>query len=235
MSDKSPDRNGKSAKAMRLSRRSLMQAGLGVSAAGLLLRGGTLPAFAAEHPALGTYPAGTTGSSVFVGGVMPLTGPYSSSGKDMQLGFEMAVDHLNNGSAVTEQIPTLKKGNGVLGKKIEFQVADIRNQAGSGGRGRDPLHPRQQGDHADRHRQQRGVDRRREARPARARRRHDRQSAAPTIPPARIASVTASAPSRPPIWRRRRCRRCWPRSSASTSRPLIWCPTTPTATASTTR
>ena len=55
---------------------------------------------------------------------MPLTGPYSSSGKDMQLGFEMAVDHLNKGSAVTEQIPTLKKGNGVLGKKIEFQVAD---------------------------------------------------------------------------------------------------------------
>lgn len=75
MSDESPDRNGKSAKAMRLSRRNLMQAGLGVSAAGWLLRGGTLPAFADEHPALGTYPAGTTGSSVFVGGVMPLTGP----------------------------------------------------------------------------------------------------------------------------------------------------------------
>ena len=53
MSDESPDRNGKSAKAMRLSRRNLMQVGLGVSAASLLLRGNTLPAFAAEHPALG--------------------------------------------------------------------------------------------------------------------------------------------------------------------------------------
>ena len=63
MSYKSHDRNGKSATAARLSRRGLMQAGLGVSAAGLLLRGGTLPAFAAEHPALGTYPAGTTGSA----------------------------------------------------------------------------------------------------------------------------------------------------------------------------
>ena len=107
-----------------LSRRGLMKAGLGATAAGLLLRSTTLPALAKEYPALGTFPAGTSGSSVFVGGVMPLTGPYSSSGKDMQLGFELAVEHLNNGSRVTEQIPSLKKGNGVLGKKIEFQVAD---------------------------------------------------------------------------------------------------------------
>ncbi len=63
----------------------------------------------------------------------------------------------------------------MLGKKIEFQVADIRDQAGYRGRGRDPLHPRQQGDHADRRRQQRSVDRDGEARPARARRLHGRQ------------------------------------------------------------
>ena len=125
MPPKTFDHNGSSAKAdMSVSRRTLMKAGLGVTAAGFLLRGRTLPAFAKDNPALGTFPAGTTGSSVFVGGVMPLTGPYSSSGKDMQLGFELAIDHLNNGSRVTEQIPTLKKGKGVLGKKIEFQVAD---------------------------------------------------------------------------------------------------------------
>ncbi|MFZ3311313.1 MAG: substrate-binding protein [Xanthobacteraceae bacterium] len=120
-SSKKPQSDGQSTDAA-LSRRKLMQAGLGATAAGFLLRGA--PAFAADHPALGTYPAGTTGSSVFVGGVMPLTGPYSSSGKDMQLGFEMAVAHLNNGSPITEQIASLKKGGGVLGKKIEFQVAD---------------------------------------------------------------------------------------------------------------
>ncbi len=125
MSHRSSSTDGKSAKADRpVSRRSLMKAGLGVTAAGLLLRDGSLPAFAAEHPALGTYPAGTTGSSVFVGGVMPLTGPYSSSGKDMQLGFELAVEHLNNGSRVTAQIPTLKKAKGLLGKKLDSQVAD---------------------------------------------------------------------------------------------------------------
>ena len=119
------NRRGNSAKTgASVSRRTLMKAGLGATAADFLLRETALPAFAADRPALGTFPAGTSGSSVFVGGVMPLTGPYSSSGKDMQLGFELAVEHLNNGSRVTDQIPTLKKGKGVLAKKVEFQVAD---------------------------------------------------------------------------------------------------------------
>jgi len=125
MSRTPSDRNSKSAIGKTaVSRRTLMQAGLGVTAAGLLLRETALPAFAANYPALGTFPAGTSGSSIFIGGVMPLTGPYSSSGKDMQLGFELAVDHLNNGSRVTDAIPTLKKGKGVLGQKIQSQVAD---------------------------------------------------------------------------------------------------------------
>ena len=114
---------------LSLSRRALMKAGLGATAAGFLLRGATVPALAQKsYPALGTFPAGSSGNTIFVGGVMPLTGPYSSSGKDMHLGFELAVDHLNNGSRITEQIPTLKKGKGVLGKKIEFQVADSQTQ-----------------------------------------------------------------------------------------------------------
>jgi branched-chain amino acid transport system substrate-binding protein len=108
-----------------LSRRNLMIAGVGATAAGFFLRDTVSSALAEQtYPALGTYPSGVRANSVFVGGVMPLTGPYSSSGKDMQLGFELAVDHINNGSRVTEQIPTLKAGRGVLGKKIEFQVAD---------------------------------------------------------------------------------------------------------------
>jgi ABC-type branched-subunit amino acid transport system substrate-binding protein len=108
-----------------LSRRGLMKAGLGATASGALLRGATFPALAQKsYPALGTFPAGVGAKSVFVGGVMPLTGPYSASGKDMRLGFQLAIDHLNNGSRVTEQIPTLRKGKGVLGKKLEYQVAD---------------------------------------------------------------------------------------------------------------
>ena len=115
--------------ALRMSRRGLMKASLGATASGLLLPAVTAPALAQKsYPALGTFPAGASGKSVFVGGVMPLTGPYSSSGKDMQLGFELAVEHLNKGSRITEQMPTLKKGNGVLGKSIEFQVADSQTK-----------------------------------------------------------------------------------------------------------
>jgi ABC-type branched-subunit amino acid transport system substrate-binding protein len=124
MSQEPFDRNRAAKAGGLISRRSVLQAGAGVTAAGLLLPKSTLPAWAEDHPALGTYPAGTSGSSVFVGGICPITGPYSASGKDMQLGFQMAVDHLNNGSRVTEQIPSLKKGGGLLGKKIESQVAD---------------------------------------------------------------------------------------------------------------
>jgi branched-chain amino acid transport system substrate-binding protein len=105
-----------------------MKAGFGATAAGFLLRDATLPVWAKDYPALGTFPSGTNSGGIFIGGVMPLTGPYSSSGKDMQLGFELAVDHLNNGSRITDQIPTLKKGSGVLSKKIEFQVADSQTQ-----------------------------------------------------------------------------------------------------------
>ena len=106
------------------SRRQIVQIGLGASAAGVFLNNSAAWATAKSHPALGTFPAGDQGSSVFVGGVMPLTGPYSSSGKDMQKGFELAAKHLNNGSQITEQIPSLKSKKGVLGKKIETGVAD---------------------------------------------------------------------------------------------------------------
>ncbi len=108
------------------SRRTFVQAGLGATAAGLLLN--EKIAWAADKPALGTYPAGVHGSSVFVGGAMPLTGPYSSSGKDMKAGFELAVKHLNEGSPLTEAIPSLKGKKGVLGKKIETGVADSQTK-----------------------------------------------------------------------------------------------------------
>jgi len=107
-----------------LTRRNFVHFGLGATAAGALFKGGLARA-ATNHPALGTFPAGGIhGSTIFVGGVMPLTGPYSSSGKDMQAGFELAVKHLNEGSQIIEQISSLKGKKGVLGKKIETGVAD---------------------------------------------------------------------------------------------------------------
>ncbi|HTV29056.1 MAG TPA: substrate-binding protein [Xanthobacteraceae bacterium] len=129
MSYKPPTKDRRLAKVvLPVSRRGLMKAGLGASAGLLLPRMSATALAQTKYPALGTFPAGVGDKSVFIGGVMPLTGPYSASGKDMQLGFELAVEHLNKGSRVTEQIPTLKKGNGVLGKTIQFQVADSQTK-----------------------------------------------------------------------------------------------------------
>ena len=105
-------------------RRRVLRAGLGVGAAGLLAPFAGNVAWARSYPELGTFPAGVKASSVFVGFITPLTGPYASSGEDMKHGFELAVEHLNNGSPITEAVPSLRKGHGVLGKKITYQIAD---------------------------------------------------------------------------------------------------------------
>ena len=109
-----------------VTRRRFIGAGLGITA-GLVVPAIRVSA-RAHSPALGTFPAGVQGSSVFVGGVMPLTGPYASSGRDMQKGLELAIEDLNQGSRVTEAVPSLKKGRGVLGKRIESQVADSHTE-----------------------------------------------------------------------------------------------------------
>jgi branched-chain amino acid transport system substrate-binding protein len=105
-------------------RRGFLKAGLGAAAAGIAIPGFALPSWAKSYPALGTFPAGAAGSDIFIGLITPLTGPYASSGQDMRYGFELAVAHLNEGSPITAAVPSLRKGGGVLGKKIRFQVAD---------------------------------------------------------------------------------------------------------------
>ncbi|MEJ2374971.1 MAG: substrate-binding protein [Pseudolabrys sp.] len=111
-----------------VSRRSFMQVGLGATAAGLMLKDNVAWAAMEKHPALGTYPAGVHDGTAFVGGVMPLTGPYSSSGKDMKAGFELAAKHINDGSQITDAIPSLKGKKGLLGKKLETGVADSQTK-----------------------------------------------------------------------------------------------------------
>ena len=225
----------KSMSRQSMSRRNLVKAGLGVGAAGLLLPKTSLPVLAQDYPALGTWPAGTSGTSIFVGGIFPLTGPYSASGKDQQLGFELAIEHLNNGSRITDAIPSLKKGGGVLGKKIDFAVGGFRDQAEPRRSGRNPVHPRQQGDRADRRRQQR----RSIALMKLGQREHviymvgnsgsndttgkDCQRYGFRAQPSAYMAAKALAPVLAKAARRGR------------ARPRIWCPTTPTAPASTTR
>jgi len=101
----------------------VVTAGLG----GLSLAGVTPPhlsrALAAEHPAIGTYPAGASGSSVFIGITVPRTGTYALQGEDELKGYQLAVEHINAGHPLIKAIsPKTKKG--VLGKEVKYGVAD---------------------------------------------------------------------------------------------------------------
>lgn len=98
-------------------RRQIMQIGAGVAGTALL----PAAARAAEAP-IGTWPAGTSGDSVFVGVSSPLTGAYSADGKDHVLGYELAFAEINEGGANAKAWGM--KGKGILGKTIKYGVAD---------------------------------------------------------------------------------------------------------------
>jgi branched-chain amino acid transport system substrate-binding protein len=101
-------------------RRSLLRTGGALAAATALPR----LAFAAEtHPALGTYPAGSEGSSVFIGITVPRTGTYAVQGEDELKGMMLAVEHINSGDPLIKKISP-KTTKGVLGKEVKIGVAD---------------------------------------------------------------------------------------------------------------
>src|SRR6476646_8672278 len=104
-------------------RRDFMRTGLTL-AGGLILPGGlTTRAFAADQPPIGTFPAGSSGSSVFVGITVPRTGTYAVQGEDELKGYELAIEHLNSGHELIKKISP-KTTKGVLGKEVKFGVAD---------------------------------------------------------------------------------------------------------------
>ena len=104
-------------------RRDFIRTSLGF-AGGLALPAGFLPrAFAADHPPLGTWPAGVSGNSVFVGIAVPRTGTYAVQGEDELKGWQLAVEHINSGHELIRKIsPKTKKG--VLGTEVKYGVAD---------------------------------------------------------------------------------------------------------------
>jgi ABC-type branched-subunit amino acid transport system substrate-binding protein len=105
------------------SRRRVLQAGAGLLGGALLPAGLSRVALAADQPPLGTWPAGASGSSVFIGICLPRTGTYAGPGEDELKGFQLAIDHLNTGNALIRKIaPGVSKG--VLGKEVKFGVAD---------------------------------------------------------------------------------------------------------------
>jgi branched-chain amino acid transport system substrate-binding protein len=105
-------------------RRDVLGISLGAAGFGLLMPRLVLPsADAAETQSpIGTWPAGASGDSVFVGITTPLTGPYSPDGKDLGLGYELAIAEINAGGATARQWGLA--GKGVLRKQIRYQIAD---------------------------------------------------------------------------------------------------------------
>jgi hypothetical protein len=75
------------------SRRAFIRAGLGVAAA---FRCPPMSdALAADHPPIGTFPAGVQGKEVFIGVAVPRTGTYAEQGEDELKGWQLAVEHIN--------------------------------------------------------------------------------------------------------------------------------------------
>jgi branched-chain amino acid transport system substrate-binding protein len=105
------------------SRRSVIRAGLG-AAGSMALPGLVSSAFAAEdHPPIGTWPAGVAGDSVFIGISVPRTGTYAVQGEDELKGYQLAIEHINEGHPLIKAISP-KTTKGVLGKQLKYGVAD---------------------------------------------------------------------------------------------------------------
>ena len=95
-----------------ISRRNALHLGANVAGATLLTTfGGVRWAFAADQPAMGTWPEGSKGDTVYLGAAVPLTGTYAVQGADELKGWELAVEHMNTNH------PLMKK----LAPKIRLQ------------------------------------------------------------------------------------------------------------------
>jgi ABC-type branched-subunit amino acid transport system substrate-binding protein len=105
-----------------VARRSFLKAGVG-AAGSLLLPSLPNLAFAADYPAIGTYPAGSSGDSVFIGIAVPRTGTYAVQGEDELKGWQLAVEHINSGHELMKKLSP-KTTKGVLGKTVKIGVAD---------------------------------------------------------------------------------------------------------------
>jgi len=101
-------------------RRAVLQAGGGVLAATALPGIGLA---ADKYPPIGTYPDGSSGSSVFIGISVPRTGTYAVQGEDELKGYMLAVEHINAGHPLIKKISP-KTTKGVLGKEVKYGVAD---------------------------------------------------------------------------------------------------------------
>ena len=73
-----------------------------------------------------------TGKSVTLGFNVPQTGAYADEGADELRAYKLAVKHLNgegDGGMMNTMKPKSLKGNGILGKKVEFVTGDTQTKS----------------------------------------------------------------------------------------------------------
>ena len=107
-----------------LTRRGLMKSGA-VVGAGLAMP--TLITNSAN-----AYTNEPKGGTVTLGFNVPQSGPYADEGADELRAYELAVEHLNgggDGGMMGTFSSKALKGNGILGKKVEFVTGDTQTKA----------------------------------------------------------------------------------------------------------
>ena len=116
-----------SPRSLALARRDVLRLG----GAGLLagVAGARAPrvAAAAEQAPVGTWPAGVAGDTAFIGVSLPRTGPYAVPGEDELKGYELVIEHVNDGNELIRQMAP-KVSKGLLGKKLIYEVADSESK-----------------------------------------------------------------------------------------------------------
>ena len=73
-----------------------------------------------------------TGSTVTLGFNVPQSGPYADEGADELRAYELAIEHLNgggDGGMMNTFSSNALKGNGILGKKVEFVTGDTQTKS----------------------------------------------------------------------------------------------------------
>ncbi len=108
-----------------LTRRGVLKSGA-VAGAGLAVP----TIFTASSAA--AYTNEPTGGSVVLGFNVPQTGPYADEGNDELLAQQLAVEHLNgegDGGCLNTFTSKALKGNGILGKKVEFVTGDTQTKS----------------------------------------------------------------------------------------------------------
>jgi branched-chain amino acid transport system substrate-binding protein len=105
-------------------RRSVMKTGAAVGA------GLSLPTILTAGSHAG-YVNAPTGSSVTLGFNVPQSGPYADEGADELRAYKLAVEHLNgggDGGMLNTFSSKALKGNGILGKKVEYVTGDTQTK-----------------------------------------------------------------------------------------------------------